>query len=344
MIRWDPFREILLARLREPLREPEVVFWAFGFPLLLSLALGLAFRTKPPEKVYVAIEQGPGAEGVLATLSGDERFAAEVASTEECARQLRLGKAAIVVAPGAGLEYRYDPTRPDSVLARTLVDDALQRAAGRKDARAPTERTVSEPGARYIDFLIPGLIGMNLMSAGMWGVGFAIVEMRSRKLLKRLVATPMRKSEFLGAVIASRFVFMAIELALLLAFGRLVFGVEMRGTIVAAYLLGVVGALTFASLGLLIAMRAQRIETVSGLMNLVMLPMFVFSGTFFSSERFPEFLQPFIQALPLTLLNDALRAVINEGASIASQGLRLGALGLWMAVCFAVSLRWFRWS
>ncbi len=344
MIRWAPFREILLARMREALREPEIVFWAFFFPLLLSLALGIAFRNKPPEKVYVAIERGPGAEGIRATLSADERFMAEVASPDEGARQLRLGKAAIVIAAGSGLEYRYDPTRPDSVLARTLVDDAIQRAAGRKDARPPTEKTVSEPGARYIDFLIPGLIGMNLMSAGMWGVGFAIVDMRTRKLLKRLVATPMRKSEFLAAMISSRFLFMAVELTLLLAFGRLVFGVEVRGSLLAPFLLGIVGALTFASLGLLIATRAQRIETISGLMNLVMMPMFIFSGTFFSSERFPDYAQPFIQALPLTLLNDALRAVINEGASIASQGLRLGGLGLWMVICFTLSLRLFRWS
>lgn len=343
MIRWDPFREILLARMREPLREPEVVFWAFGFPLLLSLELGIAFRTKAPDKVYVAVEEGPGAERVLATLSSDERFEVERASPEECARQLRLGKAAIVVA-AAGGEYRYDPTRPDSVLARTLVDDVLQRAAGRRDPVAPVERKVSEPGARYIDFLVPGLLGMNMMSAGMWGVGFAIVDMRTRKLLKRLVATPMRRSEFLAAVISSRIVFMAIEMALLLVFAWLVFGVELRGSVVAAYALGLVGALTFASLGLLIATRAQRIETISGLMNVVMMPMFVLSGTFFSSERFPDFAQPFIQALPLTILNDALRAVINEGASLVSQGLRLGALGLWMAVCFAVSLRWFRWS
>ncbi len=345
MIRWRPFRELLLARMREALREPEVIFWAFGFPILLSLALGIAFRNKAPEKVFVAVEEGTAAaKATFATLVADARFDARLASAEECARGLRLGKFAVVVRAAGGVEFRYDPSRPDSILARTLVNDALQRAAGRKDPVAPTDREVSEPGARYIDFLIPGLLGMNLMSAGMWGVGFVIVDMRTRKYLKRLVATPMRKAEFLAAVVASRIVFMVTEVILLLAFGRIAFGMEIRGSLVVTFGLGLLGAFCFAGLGLLVACRAQKIETVSGLMNLVMMPMFVCSGTFFSSERFPDFAQPFIKALPLTALNDALRAVIIEGAGVASQWARIGVLAAWMVVGAFLSLRWFRWT
>lgn len=345
MIRWRPFRELLLARMREALREPEVIFWAFGFPILLSLALGIAFRNKAPEKVFVAVEEGvSGAQKAIAALAKDARFDARLASAEECSRGLRLGKFSVVVVARDALEYRFDPSRPDSILARTLVNDALQRAAGRSDPVTPTDREVSEPGARYIDFLIPGLLGMNLMSAGMWGVGFVIVEMRTRKYLKRLVATPMRKTEFLAAVVASRIVFMVTEVILLLAFGRIAFGMEIRGSLVVTFGLGLLGAFCFAGLGLLVACRAQKIETVSGLMNLVMMPMFVCSGTFFSSERFPDFAQPFIKALPLTALNDALRAVIIEGAGVSSQGARIGVLAAWMAIAAFLSLRWFRWS
>lgn len=344
MIRAGPFCHLLLARMREALREPEVIFWIFGFPILLALGLGIAFRNKPPDRIFVAVERQAGSAELAKSLNRSQQLSAQVLSADECASRLRLGKVALVVVPGRSVEYRYDPTRPDSVLARALVDEALQRSAGRRDPLERIESPVVEPGARYIDFLIPGLLGLNLMSGGLWGVGFVIVDMRTRKLLKRLVATPMRKSEFLAAMMASRIVFMLVETVLLLAFGRLVFDIVIRGSILAALAIGLLGALCFGSLGLLVASRAQKIESVSGLMNLVMLPMFVFSGIFFSSERFPEILQPVIRALPLTALNDALRAVIIEGATFPSQLGQVVCLLLWTAIPFTLSLRWFRWT
>ncbi len=350
MIRPRPFYEILATRMREAFREPEVIFWVFIFPVLLALVLGVAFRNKPPDRIHIAIENRPEAEQVAAILNGSGQFDAEILSTAESASRLRLGKVALVIVPraetepGRIYEFRYDPTRSDSALARILVDNALQKDAGRQDPVESVDEPVSEPGARYIDFLIPGLIGMNLMSGGMWGLGFVIVDMRSRKLLKRLVASPMRRSEFLAAMMASRIVFMLIQVILLLAFGWLVFDLVVQGSILATITIGFLGALTFGAMGLLVASRAAKIEAVSGLMNLVMFPMFVFSGVFFSSDRFPDFLQPFIKALPLTLLNDAFRAVILEGADLYSQSLRMLALGLWGVVCYVLALRFFRWS
>lgn len=344
MIRWTPFLKLLDARLREALREPEVIFWVFGFPILLALGLGIAFRNKPPDRISVAVEERPAAVAVTEILNRSPQFHAEVLSPTESASQFRIGKVALVLVPGPTYEYRYDPSRPDSVLARALVNDFLQEAAGRQDAVEDVASPVTEPGARYIDFLIPGLIGLNLMSGGMWGVGFVTVDMRSRNLLKRLVATPMRKSEFIAAMIGSRIVFMLIEVLLLLVFGWIVFDLIIRGSLVATLVIGLLGALCFGSLGLLVASRARKVEAVSGLMNLVMLPMFIFSGIFFSSERFPDVLQPAIKALPLTALNDALRAVIIEGADFPSQLGRMAFLGVWAAVCFALSVRWFRWT
>ena len=344
MIRIRPFSQLLSARLREALREPEVIFWVFGFPILLALGLGIAFRNKPPERISIAVEEHTEAAAIVELLNESSQFDARLLSNQESASQLRLGKVALVLVPGRSYEYRFDPNRPDSLLARTLVDQFLQEAAGRRDPVEIMETPVSEPGARYIDFLIPGLIGLNLMSGGMWGVGFVTVDMRSRKLLKRLVATPMRKSEFLSALIASRIVFMLIEVLLLLVFGWLVFDMVLRGSILLTLAIGLLGALCFASLGLLVASRARKVEAVSGLMNLVMLPMFVFSGIFFSSDKFPDVIQPAIQALPLTALNDALRAVIIEGADFPSQLGRIAILVAWMVVSFAVSLRIFRWS
>jgi ABC-type multidrug transport system permease subunit len=364
MSRTGPFRALLVSRLREFYREPEALFWVYGFPVLLAIGLGIAFRERPPEQVRIdvvmeepagagreeaaagaAAPGGGSAADALGALQKDARFQARACAGEECAQRLRLGRTDLVVAPGgAGLEFRFDPTRPESVLARARTEDALQRAAGRGDPLRIDEHPVTQPGSRYIDFLIPGLLGMNLMGGGLWGIGFVLVDMRVRKLLKRLVATPMRRTDFLLAMMTSRILFMLPELALLLAAGALLFKVRVVGSLLAVLAVALLGAVSFSGLGLLVACRAQKIETVSGLMNVVMLPMWLLSGIFFSSERFPAALQPAIQALPLTMLNEALRAVILEGAGLSSQALRLGGLALWGAVSFALALRWFRWS
>jgi ABC-type multidrug transport system permease subunit len=344
LMRLDPFYRLLTARIREPLREPEVVFWVFVFPILLAVGLGIAFRNKPQQQISIAIAEGPKASEVATVLKADPQLVVRVSNEEDTRSELRLGKVALVVVAGDSYEYRFDPTRPEAELARSHVEGVLQKAAGRKDAFEAVEVEVSEPGARYIDFLIPGLLGMNLMSGGLWGVGFAVVDMRTRKLLKRLVASPMRKSEFVAAVMMSRVVFMLIELVALLVFGYFVFDIVVRGSILATVLVGFLGALTFGGIGILVASRAQKIETVSGLMNLVMLPMFVFSGIFFSADRFPDVMQPAIQALPLTMLNDALRAIIIEGQSLASQAREILGLLLWGGLSFLLSIKWFRWT
>jgi len=347
--RWSGFTHLLMARMKELGREPEVVFWVFGFPILLALGLGIAFRNKPADVTSIAVAAGPQAQHVMQLLQSSPQHStihATVLDRTDAVKGFRLGKYDLVVEAGesGGLEYLYDPARPESVLSRAEVNDALQAAAGRQDPLAVSAKTSSEPGSRYIDFLIPGLLGMNLMNAAMWGIGFALVDMRQRKLLKRFVATPMRRSDFLLALASSRLVLMLIEVALLLGFGVLVFHMRVLGSIMTILLIGAVGALGFAGLGLLTASRAQKIESVSGLINLVMMPMWIFSGVFFSYERFPASLQPLIKALPLTALNDALRATILEGSSFISQGGRLLVLALWGGISFVLALRWFRWT
>jgi ABC-type multidrug transport system permease subunit len=340
-----PLFQLMLSRLREFYREPEALFWTYGFPVLLTLGLGLAFRNRPPEQVEVGIEAAPATAEIRATLEADDSFLVRTGDADETARMLRTGKVAILVRPTAdGYEYRFDPTRPEAALARAKLDDALQRAAGRADAVPAGEVHVSEPGARYIDFLVPGLIGMNLMGGGLWGVGFVTVDMRIRKLLKRLIATPMRKRDFLLATVGGRMLFTLPEMAVLLLAAWLMFNVTMVGSLSATIVIILIGAMSFAGLGLLIACRASKIETVSGLMNVVMLPMWILSGTFFSSERFPDAMQPFVQALPLTQLNNALRGVMLEGESLASQAMPLLILTAWGGGSFVLGLRWFRWT
>jgi len=346
--RWSGYRHLLGARMLELRREPEVIFWVFAFPLLLALGLGIAFRNKPASAVSLAIVQGPGSADAQTLLAGSPQHAAfriDVLSADEARNGFRLGKFDLVIeADGkGGLQYRYDPDRPESVLAKSEVNDALQAAAGRKDTVSTTAVTSSEPGSRYIDFLIPGLLGMNLMNSGMWGIGFALVDMRQRKLLKRFVATPMRRTDFLLALASSRLILMIVEVGLLLVSGVFFFHMRVLGSIGAIALICGLGSLTFGGVGLLTASRAQKIESVSGLINLVMMPMWIFSGVFFSYERFPAVIHPLIKALPLTALNDALRACILEGTPLLHQWPRLLVLVLWGGISFVLALKWFRW-
>jgi ABC-2 type transport system permease protein len=347
--RWSGFRHILDVRLRELWREPEVIFWVFGFPILLALGLGIAFRDKPAEIVRVAIVSGTESQNALSMIQrapGASSIHADVLDESVALRGFRLGKYDLVIEsnPEGGYVYRYDPARPESVFARAHVDDSLQAGAGRKDPVSTSAVASTEPGSRYIDFLIPGLLGMNLMNAAMWGIGFALVDMRQRKLLKRFVATPMRRSDFLLALLSSRLVLMLVEVTLLLGFGVLAFRMRILGSPWSILLIGAIGAISFGGLGLLTASRAQKIESASGLMNLVMMPMWIFSGVFFSGERFPAVVQPLIKALPLTALNDALRATILDGATLASQSGRILVLAVWGVISFALALRWFRWT
>src|SRR5271169_2812292 len=348
--RWSGYRHLLWARILELKREPEVVFWVFIFPLLLAAGLGIAYRNKPADITSVVVIDGNGAQKTLAMLQNSAAKSSNIRATvldrENALKSFHFGKFDLAIETNAdgGYTYYYDPARPESVLSRAEIDAALQSAAGRKDALPTSSQSSSEPGSRYIDFLIPGLLGMNLMNSGMWGVGFALVEMRQRKLLKRFVATPMRRSDFLLALTSSRLVLMVVEVGLLLGFGVLVFHMRVQGSILSVVLLGSLGAVTFGGVGLLTACRAQKIESVSGLINLVMMPMWIFSGVFFSYDKFPAMAHPFIKALPLTALNDALRATIIEGGSLGSQSGRLLVLAVWGGVSFVLALRWFRWT
>jgi ABC-2 type transport system permease protein len=347
--RWSGYLHLLMARMLELKREPEVVFWVFVFPLLLALGLGIAFRNKPGDASSIAIAEGAEAQQAQSLLDHSpqhDSFKINLLSDQSARKGFRLGKYDLVIEPGqnGGLQYLYDPARPESVLARQEVDDALQAAAGRKDVIATSVVTSSQPGSRYIDFLIPGLLGMNLMNSGMWGIGFALVDMRQRKLLKRFVGTPMRRSDFLLALMSSRLVLMIIEIGLLLTLGVLVFHMKVLGSLFSILVVGAIGAIAFGGIGLLTASRAQKIESVSGLMNLVMMPMWIFSGVFFSYERFPAVIQPLIKILPLTALNDALRASILEGTPLIHQWSRFVTLIVWGAISFALALKWFRWT
>ncbi|MCM2314967.1 MAG: ABC transporter permease [Thermoanaerobaculia bacterium] len=336
--------ELTVTRTKEFLRQGEAVFWVFVFPLLLALALGFAFREKPPDRIPIGVAKGERAVVVAAALEKSPALRVRLYEPAEGREALRVGRISLLVETDSRAVFRFDPTRPDSRMARMEAADAMQRAAGRIDPVKIGEATVTERGSRYIDFLIPGLLGLNLMGTGMWGVGFSIVTARAQKLLKRLVATPMRKRDYLLAQMFSRIAFLAAEVAVLVGFGWLVFDVGVRGSLLLLSVICFVGAMAFAGFGVLVAARAETIEAVNGLMNLVMLPMWLLSGVFFSADRFPDAAQPFIRALPLTALNDALREVMIEGAGLLAVLPELANLTIWCIVSFVVALKIFRWK
>lgn len=338
------FAELTLARVRELVREPEAIFWVFVFPIILAAILGLAFREGAAESFPVAVVEGPLAEARHAALGRDPVLEPRVLAEADARQALARGHVVLTVSADEIPVYRYDPTRPESRAARLSVDAALQRDAGRADAFTADLAEVTEPGARYVDFLVPGLLGMNLMGTGMWGIGFSLVVARNGNLLKRLIAAPVRRSQLLGAQLASRLLFLVPEAGALLAFAYFVLDVPLRGSLVLLVVVSLVGALAFSGLGLLTAARPRTIEGVSGIMNLVMVPMWIFSGIFFSTERFPPAMQPFVQALPLTALNDALRAVMLDGSGLSAIGHELLILGAWGIATFAIAVRIFRWQ
>jgi ABC-2 type transport system permease protein len=352
--RHHPLLELTRARMLEFVREPEAVFWVFVFPVLLAVALGIAFRSRPAERIPVAILTAPdgtaGRPELIARLRESPDLDLQLLDPEAAALALRKSRVDVVVdlagtpEGGGPVTYRYDAARTEGRAARLAFDDVLQRALGRDDAVETMVSTVTERGSRYIDFLIPGLIGLNLMGSGLWGIGFSVVVSRTKKLLKRFAATPMRRSHYLASFAFSRLLFMSLEVAAILGAGRLIFGVEVRGSLLDLVAVALLGSLSFAGIGLLVAARPRTVEAVSGWMNLVQLPMWLLSGAFFSYERFPEALLPVIRALPLTALNDALRAVMNEGAGLATSALPLAILAGWGLGSFAVAVRIFRWQ
>ncbi len=340
--------QLWLSREREFLREPGVLFWVFGFPILLAVALGIAFRSRGPETsaiLFAAPRAGSvPADALEASLASAPLLS--VTSVEEVAARARFarGDALVLVTPGPPPTLEFDPSRPGARAAALAVKDAIERAAGRKDVASLREVEVSAPGRRYIDFLIPGLLGMSLMSGGIWGVGWGVVNLRIKRLLKRLASTPMGRSDFLISFLLHRFVVAFVESAFLLAFGAVAFGVAVRGSLATVFVIAMLGAASFAGLGLLVGSRARNAETANGLMNLATLPMWLLSGVFFSTSNFPGWMRPAVDALPLTALNDALRATMGEGAGLAGLLGPLAILAVWGVGSYLMALRWFRWQ
>ena len=332
--------QLTASRFRLFLREPEAIFWIFIFPILLAIGLGIAFRNRPADVLPVAAT----ATQLTQALAADKGLTASTMDEATGTHALATGAIQLLaIQQPRGVTYKDDDTNPDARSARLLADRAVQIAAGQRPAIDAYNDIIHETGARYIDFVVPGLLGMNLMGSAIWGLGFSIVEARQKKLLKRLVASPMPRWQYLASFLLSRLIMLVIEVVAFLGFARLVFGVPFRGSLIELGALCVLTSLSFSAIGLLVASRARTMEAASGLMNLVMLPMWILSGVFFSASRFPAIIQPIVRALPLTAAIDALRGNMLQGLNLAQLFAQVTILLAWLVVPFIVSLRIFRW-
>ena len=329
---------------REFWRSPEAVFWTYGFPLIMAVVLGFAFRPGELPPVPVVVIEGEQAEGIAASLRKHPRLAVDVLPEELGDRALARGHCALLLrVEGGEPVLRADPTRPEAEVARLLVERVLRDARDGPGQHIATE-VEDRPGARYIDFLIPGLLGLNLLGAGMWGVGFNLVQMRTQHLLRRLFVTPMRRSEFLIGYLLGRFVLVVPESAAIIMFGYVLWGVPLRGNVLALAALVVVGGFAFSGFGCLLATRPRTIEGIAGLMNAFQLPMWLLGGTFFSNEKLEGIVRWAAEAMPLTHLNRGLRDLMLEPGGWSDVALPLAGLSAFALACFLLALRLFRWT
>jgi ABC-2 type transport system permease protein len=347
MYRFLALNEFIYLRFRGLLREPEVIFWVIIFPLLLAGGLAVAFWNRKPEPLAVDVVAQPGSEepDKLASKLNQAGMKAEVHNDGDSHQRYRTGKTALFVAlNGQQLVFGIDLTRPESLTARYQVEAIVRKDHDPNAMPEPVEAEQLEPGSRYVDFLIPGLMGMNLLSGGLWGVGFVIVDLRVRRLLKLFLATPMKRSDLLAGLMFTRIVMIVPEMLMLLLLGHFILEVPIRCSLFTLMVVLLIGGSAFMSMGVLMGCRTDKPEVAVGIINLFLLPQVILAGVFFSSKKFPEGVQPFLQALPLTQMNDCLREVMLEGKSLYQVAWRLGILAAMGMVCFFLSLRWFRWS
>jgi len=372
-IRKNQLYHLVAAHSREVSRQPAVLFWGIIFPILIALGLGVAFTRKTETVRNVAvIEQvtnGPGISAIDRFLEerttrtssgetdprayrltlnneklGDTTFVFTRTDWPTAMIQLKRGRVAVVMdaEEDGTVVYHFDPMNPDAQLTYLK----LSRLAGGEAPPGTTGQDVAPltlAGTRYIDFLIPGLISMGIMMSCMWGLGYGMIDKRAKKLLRRMVATPMKKSYFLIAQMSVRIGMNFVESGLLFLAALLIFDISIQGSIPALLLVFLAGNIAFGGLAILTASHTANTEVGNGLINAVVMPMTVLSGIFFSYQNFPDWSIPIIQVFPLTLLADGLRSVFIEGAGIADIAIPATAMLGMGVVFFAAGLKVFKW-
>lgn len=341
-------RNLVAIQFKEYFREPEVIFWAMIFPILLSWLLGVAIGSGGKQERAVAVigaEGAPTDSAVAWIESMVEGAGVKLLPLDKEAALLALkkGKVSVMVErTGEGnLRYHFDTRNADAERTWLLMERA---AAGKINGEAESDVTTLEiPGTRYIDFLVPGLLAMSVMNSALWGVGWSLIEIRMKKFLRRMAATPMNKHLFLGSYFITRLIINGIQFLALYIFVYFYFDVRIQGSIAALITIFVAGNLAFSGIAVLISARTANARVGNGLINAISLPMMLLSGIFFSYHNFPEWTIPLVQKLPLTMLADAMRSIFSEGGGFAQVGIPSTVLALMGMIFIYTGAKIFRW-
>jgi ABC-type multidrug transport system permease subunit len=357
-----PFFVLTVSHLKEFVREPSAMFWSFGFPILMAIGLGLAFSGKKEIMHGVALIPSSNPQEVLVrntffgggtatdTLidkrfeneNGRTRYVFHITSWDNAEVLMKRGVISSILTEEKGkIIYHYDPLNPEAELIQIQLSNFFKYGDLGQDTGSI--KPLKTLGMRYIDFLIPGLLTLGVMMSIMWGVCYSLIEKRSKKLLRRMVATPMRKTDFMTSYWASRLILTIFDTAVLLIFGYFFFGVVIQGSIAALILIFLAGNIAFFGMAILISSRTSNTQVGNGLISLITTPMMVVSGIFFSYQNFPPWAIKVIQWLPLTKFTDEVRGIVNEGAGILDVLDGVAILGIFGAVTFFIGLRVYKW-
>ncbi|MFO8111631.1 MAG: ABC transporter permease [Desulfosalsimonadaceae bacterium] len=286
---------------------------------------------------------------------GDTLYIFDAGSWDESILRLKQGRIHLImeITDAGDVMYHFDPQNQDARLAWHALRTLVGVDAPPTDGEFKTPATIPDtgarvspleiPGTRYIDFLVPGLISMTVMMSCMWGISYGMIDKRSKKLLRRMVATPMVKSHFLAALMLVRIFINIVESALLVFFAWMIFDIAIQGSAGALVMVFMAGNIAFCGIAVFVSSRTANTEVGNGMINAVVMPMTLLSGVFFSYHNFPEWSIPVIGKLPLALLVDGIRAIFTEGAGLAETAPAAILLFLTGAVFFTAGLKIFKW-
>lgn len=341
-------REQIKCRWREFRREPSAFYWVVFMPIMWMVVLGYAFSEPRPEVYGVGwIKNSAGEQSteILQAIKDNSNIRLREGSEAELMTLMQRGELNLIVSTELNepLTYQYDPSNPEAQRAKRYVNDVIQESAGRVDLLQTQEKRIEAVGNRYVDFLIPGLLGLSIMTSSLFGVGMTIVSNRKENLLKRYLATPMQPREYVISHLAGRGFVLVAEFAAVMLAGFLLFRFQVHGNYLSYIAFAILGSAAFTAIAILCASRTNSIPMVSGITNLISLPMMMLSGVFFSKNNFPDWLRTFSEFLPLTALNDGFRKIALEGQGLSNLGFESAVLGVYLLIASISAVKLFKW-
>ena len=358
--------QLTSIHFKEFFRQPGIIFWAVFFPVLMAWGLGIAFTQKeaPTQKVaFISnddgfesssskwnqlISSGVALDANIYEITtgspelGYMKFQLHKTSDEEAIQMIKKGVAELIInVENEDLQFHFDPLNPEAQLSYLQIQSAMNDS--QKNAASESIVALDQKGTRYIDFLVPGLLCMSVMMSCMWGISYGMIDKRSKKLLRRMVATPMSKTYFLTAQFIARLALSTLEAGILLLFSYFYFDISISGSVPAFLLVFLTGNIAFTGIAIFASSRTSDTRVGNGLVNLVVMPMMILSGIFFSYQNFPEWAIVVIEKLPLTLMADNIRSVFIESSGLSDVLIPSLGLTLMGAILFTIGLRIYKW-